>query len=120
MRLLNNSCEVSGRGGAQQNSGYAIFCSVLWAYVAANADALLAFANPEPAVLLTNDCALVIEQCEANGLVCGGFDEERAIGLDWRSTESEWLSVCILRFQVASCVSRRTAAGADFKLSSRD
>jgi hypothetical protein len=93
-RLWLMGCgQVNGRCGAQQNFRDAILRSAFRAGVAADADALLPAACPEPAVFLTQDSAVRIEKGEANGTVPGYLYEIGAVLLHWRSSEHSWVAI---------------------------
>ena len=106
--------QIYGNGGLHQNGRHAILRRALGPRVAAGADALLAAANPEPAMLLPHDRALCIEQCKANRPVGWCLHKEGAIGLHRRSAVRQ------PRGLAESSVSSRTDAGGVFKSPSRD
>src|SRR5436305_10227836 len=54
--------EVGGSGGAKQHRGNIVFRGAFRAGVAADADALLTAPDPEPAVLLTQSRALLVDE----------------------------------------------------------
>src|ERR1700733_8226042 len=88
--------QVNGRCRAQQDFRDAILRCALRARVAADADALFSSARPEPAVLLTQDSAVPIEQSEANGSVAGHLNEIGAILLDWRGAHRRCAALRVL------------------------
>ena len=70
-----------------------VFGGAFGAGVAAYADALFAAANPEPAVLLANYFAFLIEEGEADGFVGGGLHEEGTVGLDGGGADCDGMAL---------------------------